>query len=436
MTKRILSLFIVFLGVVSISNAQITEKPNFGKIALLNATIHTVSDGVIENGIVLIDGERIVFVGNNVKPTADYTMIDLTGKHIWPGMIDAGTSLGLIEISAVPVTVDNAEVGNFNPNMRAFTAINPNSAAIAINRVEGVTTVIAEPSSGLISGVATLIDLFGYSPDSMAVKADAAMIMNWPISGRRGWFDQRTDEQLKEQFETQLKEMKETWNKAKFYHTMMSAFEASPSGKTQPDKDQQMEGMRNVFRGTLPVMIRVDREGDIKEALKWVADNPDVKFIFTSVAEGWRVADEIAAANVPVIVGPVLRLPSRGYDHYLRPYQNAGLLHKAGVLVALRTGQTENVRNLPFQAGYAATYGMPYDEAVKSITLNPAKIFGVDDRIGSISEGKIANLVVTNGDLLETMTQVEMVFIRGRDIPLTSRQEQLYRQFINRDATN
>lgn len=436
MTKRILSLFIVFLGVVSISNAQITEKPNFGKIALLNATIHTVSDGVIENGIVLIDGERIVFVGNNVKPTADYTMIDLTGKHIWPGMIDAGTSLGLIEISAVPVTVDNAEVGNFNPNMRAFTAINPNSVAIAVNRVEGVTTVIAEPSSGLISGVATLIDLFGYSPDSMAVKADAAMIMNWPVSGRRGWFDQRTDEQLKEQFEAQLKEMKETWNKAKFYHTMMSAFEASPSGKTQPDKDQQMEGMRNVFRGTLPVMIRVDREGDIKEALKWVADNPDVKFIFTSVAEGWRVADEIAAANVPVIVGPVLRLPSRGYDHYLRPYQNAGLLHKAGVLVALRTGQTENVRNLPFQAGYAATYGMPYDEAVKAITLNPAKIFGVDDRIGSISEGKIANLVVTNGDLLETMTQVEMVFIRGRDIPLTSRQEQLYRQFINRDATN
>lgn len=436
MTKRILSLFIVFLGVVSISSAQITEKPNFGKIALLNATIHTVSDGVIENGIVLIDGERIVFVGNNVKPTADYTMIDLTGKHIWPGMIDAGTSLGLIEISAVPVTVDNAEVGNFNPNMRAFTAINPNSAAIAVNRVEGVTTVIAEPSSGVISGVATLIDLFGYSPDSMAVKADAAMIMNWPVSGRRGWFDQRTDEQLKEQFETQLKEMKETWNKAKFYHTMMTAFEASPTGKTKPDKDQQMEGMRNVFRGTLPVMIRVDREGDIREALKWVADNPDVNFIFTSVSEGWRVADEIAAANVPVIVGPVLRLPSRGYDHYLRPYENAGLLHKAGVLVALRTGQTENVRNLPFQAGYAATYGMPYDEAVKSITLNPAKIFGVDDRIGSISEGKIANLVVTNGDLLETMTQVERVFIRGRDIPMTSRQEQLYRQFINRDATN
>lgn len=436
MTKRILSLFIVFLGVVSISSAQITEKPNFGKIALLNATIHTVSDGVIENGIVLIDGERIVFVGNNVKPTADYTIIDLTGKHIWPGMIDAGTSLGLIEISAVPVTVDNAEVGNFNPNMRAFTAINPNSAAIAVNRVEGVTTVIAEPSSGVISGVATLIDLFGYSPDSMAVKADAAMIMNWPVSGRRGWFDQRTDEQLKEQFETQLKEMKETWNKAKFYHTMMTAFEASPTGKTKPDKDQQMEGMRNVFRGTLPVMIRVDREGDIREALKWVADNPDVNFIFTSVSEGWRVADEIAAANVPVIVGPVLRLPSRGYDHYLRPYENAGLLHKAGVLVALRTGQTENVRNLPFQAGYAATYGMPYDEAVKSITLNPAKIFGVDDRIGSISEGKIANLVVTNGDLLETMTQVERVFIRGRDILMTSRQEQLYRQFINRDATN
>jgi imidazolonepropionase-like amidohydrolase len=436
MSKRLLTLVLLLAAWVTTASAQITEKPAFGKFALINATIHTVSDGMIENGVVLINGERIEFVGNNVKPTAGYTVVDLAGKHIWPGMIDAGTSLGLIEISAVPVTVDNAEVGNFNPNMRAFTAINPNSAAIAVNRVEGVTTVIAEPASGLISGTATLIDLFGYSPDSMAVKADAAMIMNWPVSGRRGWFDQRTDEQLKEQFETQLKEMRETWNKAKFYHEMMSAFEAAPAGKTRPDKDQQMEGMRNVFRGTLPVMIRVDSEGDIREALKWVAANPDVKFIFSSVAEGWRVADEIAAANVPVIVGPVLRLPSRDYDHYQRPYQNAGILQKAGVLVALRTGQTENVRNLPFQAGYSATYGMPKHEAVKALTINPAKIFGVDDRLGSITAGKIANLVVTNGDLLETMTQVEMVFIRGRNIPLSSRQEQLYREFIDRDATN
>ena len=436
MNKRFFILILLCAAWVTSASAQITEKPAFGKFALINATIHTVSDGVIQNGVVLINGERIEFVGNNVKPTADYTVVDLTGKHIWPGMIDAGTSLGLIEISAVPVTVDNAEVGNFNPNMRAFTAINPNSAAIAVNRVEGVTSVIAEPASGFISGTATLIDLFGYSPDTMAVKADAAMVMNWPASGRRGWFDQRTDEQVKEQFETQLKEMRDTWSKAKFYHEMMTAFETSPIGKTRPDKDQQMEGMRNVFRGTLPVMVRVDREGDIREALKWVAANPDVKFIFTSVAEGWRVADEIAAANVPVIVGPVLRLPSRDYDHYLRPYQNAGLLHKAGVLVALRTGQTENVRNLPFQAGYSATYGMPYDEAVKAVTLNPAKIFGVDDRLGSITKGKMANLVVTNGDLLETMTQVEMVFIRGRNLPLSSRQEQLYRQFIDRDATN
>lgn len=436
MSKRLLTLVIVLAAWFNTSTAQITEKPAFGKFALINATIHTVSDGVIQNGVVLVDGERIAFVGNNVKPTADYTVIDLAGKHIWPGMIDAGTSLGLIEISAVPVTVDNAEVGNFNPNMRAFTAINPNSAAIAVNRVEGVTTVIAEPASGLISGTATLIDLFGYSPDSMAVKADAAMIMNWPVSGRRGWFDQRTDEQLKEQFESQLKDMRETWNKAKFYHEMMTAYESSPAGKTRPDKDQQMEAMRDVFRGKLPVMVDVDREGDIREALKWVAANPDVKFIFSSVAEGWRVADEIAAAKVPVIVGPVLRLPSRDYDHYQRPYQNAGLLHKAGVLVALRTGQTENVRNLPFQAGYSAAYGMPYDEAVKAVTLNPAKIFGVDDRLGSITTGKIANLVVTNGDLLETMTRVEMVFIRGRNIPLTSRQEQLYREFIDRDATN
>lgn len=431
--KPVLVSAVLALTVQSVA-AQITERPGFGKYALTGATIHTVTNGTLPNGVVLIDRETIVFVGENVKPTADYTVLDYSGKHIYPGLIDAGTALGLVEISAVPVTVDNAEIGVFNPNMRAFTAINPNSPTIPVNRVEGVATVISAPTSGVISGTATLIDLIGYSPDSMAVRADAAMVMNWPAGGRRGWWDSRTDEQIKEQTEAMHKEMRETWNKAKFYHTMMSAYEASPSGKTKPDRDIQMEAMRPVFSGTLPVMITVNREADILAALNWVEENPDVRFIFSEVAEGWRVAEQIAAAKVPVIVGPVLSTPTRDYDHYLRPYQNPGILAKAGVLVALRTGQNENVRNLPFQAGYAATYGMGVEEALKTVTINPARIFGVEDRLGSIEVGKQANLVVANGDVLETVTTIEQMFIRGRKIPMTSRQEQLYRQFIDREA--
>lgn len=418
------------------ATAQITERPGYGRYALVGATIHTVTHGVIENGVILIDHDRIVFVGSNVKPTAEYEVLDYSGKQIYPGLIDAGTSLGLIEISAVPVTVDNAEVGSFNPNMRAFTAINPNSASIPVNRVDGVSTVISQPASGVVSGTATLIDLFGYTPDSMAVKADAAMVLNWPAGGRRGWWDSRTDEQIAEQTQTGLKEMRETWNKARFYHEMMTAYETTPTGKTKPDRDVRMEAMRPIFSGALPVMIVVNRERDILAALDWVKANPEVRFIFSEVAEGWRVAEKIAAAKVPVIVGPVLSTPTRDYDHYLRPYQNPGVLAKVGVRVALRTGQSDNVRNLPFQAGYAATYGMDKLEALKSVTINPAVIFGVEDRLGSIEAGKQANLVVANGDVFETMTTIEQMFIRGRKIPMTSRQEQLYRQFIEREAVN
>lgn len=433
-TKNLLPLLLTLLLAVP-AGAQITERPGYGKFALTGATIHTVTNGVIDNGVIHIDQDRIVFVGPNVKPIPDeYVSLDYTGKHIYPGLIDAGTSLGLIEISAIPVTVDNAEVGTFNPNMRAFTAINPNSASIPVNRVEGVSTVIAEPASGVVSGTATLIDLFGYTPDSMAVKADAAMVMNWPAGGRRGWWDSRTDEQIKEQTDSALKEMRETWDKARFYHEMMTAYETEPAGKSKPDRDVRMEAMRPVFSGSLPVMIVVNRERDILAALEWVAANPQVRFIFSEVAEGWRVAEQIAAANVPVIVGPVLSTPTRDYDHYLRPYQNPGILSKAGVLVALRTGQSDNVRNLPFQAGYAATYGMDKLEALKAVTINPAVIFGVEDRLGSIEAGKQANLVVANGDVFETMTTIEQMFIRGRKIPMTSRQEQLYRQFIDREA--
>ncbi len=424
------------------ASAQIPEKATFGKYAIINAEIHTVSDGVIRQGTVLVNGKNIEFVGTNAKITDEYEVIDASGKRVYPGFIDSFTYLGLVEISAVPVTVDNAEVGNYNPQMRAFTAINPTAAAVPVTRVSGVTTVIAAPTSGRISGKSTLINLYGYSPDSMAVAGNAALHMSWPsMGGGGGGFgggfggQQRTPEQIREAFEQSLREIQDYFDRAKFYDRMMDAYEANPAGKRRPDKDQEMDAMREVVDGSIPVVITVNNERDIVEALKWIEKNNHLKFALASVAEGWRVADQIAKAGVPVLVGPMLRTPTRGYDNYQRPYQNAGLLAKAGVKVAIMSGDTENVRNLIYNAGYAATYGMGTEEAVKAITLNAAEIFGVADKVGSITAGKMANLFIADGDPFEPSTTVEQVFISGHKIPMVSRQNQLYLEFIRRDPS-
>jgi len=422
--------------------AQIPDKASFGKFALLNCEIHTVSDGVIPSGIVLINGKNIEFVGDNAKITDEYEAIDCKGKRVYPGFIDSYTFLGLVEISAVPVTVDNAELGNFNPQMRAFTAINPTAAAIPVTRVSGVTTVIAAPTSGRIPGKSTLINLSGYSSDSMAVKANAALHMAWPSAPGSGGFGgfggaaaQRTPEQLREAQEQTLREIQDYFDKAAFYNSMMNAYESNPTGKKRPDKDQEMDAMREVVTGKIPVVITVNRENDILDALSWIKKNSQYRFVLASVAEGWRVADKIAEAGVPVLVGPTLSTPTRDYDNYQRPYQNPALLSKAGVKVALMTSGTENVRNLLYNAGYAATYGLGTEEAVKAITLNPAEIFGVADMIGSIATGKMANLFIADGDPFELTTTVEQVFIAGQKIPMVSRQNQLYLEFIRRDPS-
>ncbi len=435
--KRLLTLFfsITFFALTGLSYGQITQKPGFGKYAITNATVHTVSNGIIENGVVLVDGEKIAGVGSKMKIPADYQQLDATGKHVYPGFMDSGTILGLQEVGAVAVTNDQAELGSFNPHVRAFTAINPGSASIPVTRVNGVTHVISMPVSGRISGKATLIDLYGYSPDSMAVEGNAALHLNFPSSLKRGWWDDRKEEEIEEQYRKNLKELDEFWDKALFYDKMMKAYKADPGNKKKPDADEKMQAMREVVNGSIPVVISVDREKDILNAIEWTKEHSEGRFILAGVEDGWRVAEEIAEAGLPCLV-ETLYTPARDYDNYRRPYQNPGLLHEAGVKVAIATGGSENVRNAPYHAGYAAAYGLGTEEAVKALTINPAEIFGVGDLLGSIEEGKQANLFISDGDPFEPMTQIEQVFIRGYKIPMVSRHTQLYDEFLNRGAVN
>lgn len=397
-------------------------KPRTGKFLLQNATVVTVTKGTLTNTSVLVENGKIARIGADI-PADGADIIDCTGMFIYPGMIDGGTRLGLVEVSSVAETVDYAEVGNVTPNMQALTTVNPNSEAIGVTRVSGVTTALTVPTGGLFPGTAALINLNGYTPDQM-YGGFKAVVMNFPSSGRRGRFDRRSDEDVKKDAEKALKDANEIWENAKKY---LELKKAGAELQYYPEMDQ----LAKAVSGELPLLIVVDAASDIQNAIKWV-EGKDIKVIFSGVAEGWRVADEIAKAGIPVITGPVQDLPTRQSDRYDTPYANAGKMAKAGVKVALRTDEEENVRNLPFHAAFAAAYGLGKEEALKAITINPAEIFGIADHYGSVETGKRANLIIATGDPLETNSQIHHVFIDGYRIPMSNRHIRLYQEFLER----
>ncbi len=421
--KKLILLFV--FGFSLALQAQM-PKGTYGTFALTNATIETITRGTIVNGtVVMVDG-KITAVGANVPVPADARVIDCRGLHIYPGMIDGSTHLGLSEVGSDPRTRDFNEVGDVIPQMKALVAVNPNSALIPVTRVSGVTTVLATPEGGVFPGTAALINLYGYTPDQM-FQGFEGVVMNFPSSSRRGFFDRRTDDEIKKETEKNMKQLNEVWDKAVQYHKLDSAL------KGKVEYFPELQALLPVVRGQQTLLVEANAAKDISAALKWIKERRIRKVVLTGVAEGWRVAKEIAAAAIPVVTGPVIALPTREYDRYDQAYANAGQMKKAGVKVALATGQTENVRNLPFMAGFAVAYGMDKQDALRAITIDAAEIFGVADRLGSIEVGKSATLFVCDGDPFETKTNVKHVFISGWQVPMVSRQTQLYEEFLQRE---
>jgi imidazolonepropionase-like amidohydrolase len=312
--------------------------------------------------------------------------------------------------------------------MQTLTAVNPNSVNIPVTRVNGITTVLTTPSGGLFPGTAALINLHGYTPKQMDA-GFRGVVCNFPSSGKRGSRDRRSDEDIAKSDKKIRAELEDFFEKAERYYEI--ALRAD-SVKMEVDYNPQLAAMMDVFKGHVPLLIEVNKEKDILEALNWIKDKK-LKVIFTGVAEGYKVADSLAHYNIPVITGPVLSNPSRSSDKYDVAYSNAGTMQKAGIKVAIRTNESENVRNLPYNAGFAATYGMGWKEAFKAITIVPAELFGVSDKYGSIERGKVANLFVTDGDPFETKTSVKYLFINGWNIPLESRHTLLNEEFLYRE---
>ncbi len=413
---------------------QQDARPQQGTYAITNARIETVSNGTIERGTVVIQGDRITAVGENVSIPEGATVIDANGMHVYPGMIDSGTQLGLVEVGSVDETNDTNEVGDITPHMDALTAVNPNSVAIPVTRTNGVTTVITEPSGGLFPGSAAAINLVGYTPEQMDAGGARLMVLEFPRKRSRFFgFGGGGDQDPEKAWKDAMAKLNEIWDRAEDYERISSAWEARPAGKDRPVHSPEMAALRPVVRGEIPLMIKADAEADISAALDWVAERELSNVILSGVAEGWRVAERIAEAGIPAFVGPVLATPSRDSDRYDRAYANAALLHDAGVKVALRSGEVENVRNLPFNAGFAAAYGMGREAALEAVTLAPATMLGIADDYGSIEVGKKANLFVSTGDPFELQSEIVGLFIDGFNVPIDNRHIQLYEEFLNRD---
>jgi imidazolonepropionase-like amidohydrolase len=381
-------------------------------IAITGGTVHPVSGPRIENATVLVRDGAIVAVGRDVAVPAGARVIDARGKVVTPGLFNAGTQLGLTEISAVQSNNEGRLSGNeVAASFNVAAGINPFSQLIPVTRVEGVTTALSAPDGGLISGQAVVIDLAGETVAEMLASPRAVMVADIAAKGAGGGSRAGV-----------IARLRRVLDDAREYQRRRADYQRAqiqPLGAPAAD----LEALQPVLAGTLPLAIRASRRSDIAAALDLAADYR-IRLIIADGAEAWTLADRLAAARVPVILSPLTNIPS--YDALGARYGNAGLLARAGVRVALMGEDgSHNSRLVRQEAGNAVSYGLSWDEALRAVTLTPAEIYGLGARYGSLEPGKVANVVVWSGDPFEFSTRVETVLIRGKEIPLTSRQTEL-----------
>jgi len=398
--------------------AQEQQEP----IIIRNATIHVGNGTLLEQGTIVFEKGKITLIEKN--PTINLQkaqIIDAIGKHVYPGLIVPSTTVGLTEIDAVRATRDFQEVGDFNPHVRSLIAFNTDADMIPTIRYNGVLLVQATPRGGIISGTSSVMELDGWNWEDAVHKADDGIHLNWIPMYRYNW-----REQMLEKNQDRAKKISEL--ETFFAEAISYAQTANPS-----PINLRFEAMKGLFEGTKNLYIHVEEAKEILESVQFAQRFGVKKIVLVGASEAYRVLDFLKKNNIAILLNRVHSLPNRADDEIDLPFRMPAILHKAGILVGLNyEGDMEAMgsRNLPFTAGTAAAYGLTKEEALMTVTLNTAKILGIDDRVGSLEKGKDATLIICEGDLLDMRgNQVEMAFIRGKEIQLTSKQTELYQRY-------
>lgn len=383
--------------------------PESRRFALVGGIVHPVDTADMSSGTVLIDGEKITAVGATVDVPPGTTLIDVAGLHVYPGLIDAGTVLGLTEIGKAQETHDFHESGQFQPDIRAGIAVNPDSELLPVARAGGITSVLIRPSGGIIAGQASLVKLAGWTVPDMVLEYEAGLQIQWP-----GGDAQRVER------------LKEFLAQGRLY---VKARDAAVQAKTvAPIADPRFEALAPYLSGAKQLFVEAQSRQEIAEALTF-AEKESLKIVITGGTDAWKLAAELKQRNVAVIVGPVMRAPMTEYDPFDATYANPGRLHEAGVQFCFRSNSASGSRNVPFEAATAVAYGLPEDAALRAVTLNAARILKADERLGSLTAGKLANLIITDGSPLQPSTQYKAVFIAGRPHTPESKHTRLYEKY-------
>jgi imidazolonepropionase-like amidohydrolase len=393
-------------------------------VAITGGKVYPVSGPPIEGGTVIIVNGRITAVGSGISIPADAQRIDATGKIVTPGLVNSATELGVQEVGYGAGPNDETAKGKDNI-AAAFTVwdgLNPNSVMFAPARKDGITSFVVLPNGGLVSGQAALLDVVPGTTTDMMIKSPVAMVAEVGDPQSAG---------VNSRGELIVK-LRELLEDTRFFQTHRDAFDRAQTRNFSASR-LDLQAMIPVIEGRLPLLVYVDRAADIDAAMR-LAREFNLKLMIGSGAEAWMVADKLAAAHIPVLTGAMNNIPG-GFASLGQRQESAGLLRKAGVSVALignaGGGDEEafNVRNLKQEAGNAVSYGMTWDDALRAVTLTPAEIFGVSDRVGSLQPGREGNVVVWSGDPFEFTTRVEHVFVRGREYHDKTRQDMLMERY-------
>ncbi len=429
----------VLLGAFTPSQAdaqvRMTVPPQTQAVALQGATIHTVTQGVIENGTIVFENGVITAIGTDVEIPAGAQVVDATGKHIYPGLIDAYSAVGIAEIGSVDVSNDLNEIGDFNPNIRADVAVNAESRHIGTTRSAGVLVTLTTPGGGMVSGMSSAMNLEGWSWEEMSMESAAALNVNWPNprGGRFRGFGGRRPANLPEglemperpTYEGQVQELKDFFAEARAYRDALAAGEEVLS-------DSRYLAMIPALNGEIPVVVSAESAAQINDAVTW-GQEEGLRIVIRGGRDAIHVADRLVANDIPVILTSTMSGPSRQYEGYDGAYTMPARLHEAGVRFAISGGSGSLYSNrLPWEAGVAVAFGLPEEEALKAVTINAAEFMGIDDRVGSLEPGKQATLLITTGTPLDLTSDIEQAYIQGRELDMMDIQKHFFEKYMTK----